>query len=126
MRDSPICLFPKLKKKKTIPFYRRVKWVHYTLQNLNSHLSILSSCQPERGKYKFQILQLVLFCIYITNQSLGLHYAIMSTSRKTGQRLEAIKDQAVQNRHINNFYILVCLYFQARLLSACVTDKMIP
>lgn len=48
----------------------------------------------------------------------------MSTSRKTRQRLEAaVTDQAVQNRHINDLQILVCLYFQARLLSACVTDK---
>lgn len=99
--------------------------------SLHSAKSRLSFQYPQflqaRKGEKSQVLKLVLFYIYITNQSLGLHYATKSTSRKTGQRLEAaITDQAVQNRHVNDFQISVCLYFQARLLSTCVTDKMIP
>lgn len=51
----------------------------------------------------------------------------MSTARSSGQRLEvAFTDQAVQNRHVNDFQILVSLYLQARQFTACVTGKMFP
>lgn len=107
IRDSSVFLFPE--PKKPIIFYSRVKWIHYTLRKtkfrINYTLILMTSVLAgQKGWKKSQRLMLVPAYTYATNQYHGLHYTIMWTSKSIGQRLEvAITDQAVQNRHVNDF-----------------------